>query len=540
MVLQSIAAPPYSLPSSISYSLSLPSGSRSVISIRTISAPIYRITCSVSRVDSQETLYYERRTTLKWKNIYKRISFMENPEMGAATVLDECENEGKKPTKWELRRVVRELRKFKKYKPALEVYEWMNTRTDRFTLFGSDAAIQLDLIAKLHGISSAEDYFFRMPGALKDKRIYGALLNAYVGAKMREKGESLMQEMRHKGYAMHPLPYNVMMTLYMKLKDYDNVDLLISEMKQKGIPLDIYSYNIWLSARGFHGSVEGMEEVFEEMKLNTSINPSWTTFSTMASMYIRLGQLGKAEECLKRLETRIMGQDRMPYHYLISLYGSVGNKEEVFRIWSIYKSVFPSIINGGYHAMISSLVRIGEIEGAETIYEEWMSVKSTYDPKIANLLMGWFVKEGKFEKAKSLFNHIAEAGAKPNSATWEILAEGHIRERGMSEAVSCFKEAASAPGSKNWMPKPVNVSAMLELCEREGDRLSKESLIELLRNFGCFQDETYRSVLSGFDSGMLFGDVTEESTTSRYKFDIDDANDQTENEESEMQWSIAE
>ncbi|KAL2892578.1 hypothetical protein RDABS01_008487 [Bienertia sinuspersici] len=180
--------------------------------------------------------------------------------MGAASVLNQCENEGKRLSKWELCRIVRELRKYKRFKPALEVYEWMNNRIERFRLSSSDTAIQLDLIAKVRGVSSAEDYFIRLPDTVKDKRIYGALLNAYVGIKEREKAESLMELMRNKDYANHPLPFNVMMTLYMKLNEYDEVEKIVSEMKQKNIPLDLYSYNIWLSARGSHGSVEGMEQ----------------------------------------------------------------------------------------------------------------------------------------------------------------------------------------------------------------------------------------------------------------------------------------
>ena len=46
---------------------------------------------------------------------------MENPEMGSASVLNQWENEGKRLTKWELCRVVKELRKFKRFKMALEV-----------------------------------------------------------------------------------------------------------------------------------------------------------------------------------------------------------------------------------------------------------------------------------------------------------------------------------------------------------------------------------------------------------------------------------
>lgn len=79
------------------------------------------LTCSISQVHSYGTLDYERRPSLKWREIYRSISMMEKPELGAASVLNQWENEGRNLTKWELCRVVKELRKFKRYNLALEV-----------------------------------------------------------------------------------------------------------------------------------------------------------------------------------------------------------------------------------------------------------------------------------------------------------------------------------------------------------------------------------------------------------------------------------
>jgi len=51
---------------------------------------------------------------------------MENPELGSGSVLNQWENEGKRLTKWELCRVVKELRKYKRYQQALEVIKtWL-------------------------------------------------------------------------------------------------------------------------------------------------------------------------------------------------------------------------------------------------------------------------------------------------------------------------------------------------------------------------------------------------------------------------------
>lgn len=377
-----------------------------------------------------------------------------------------------------------------------QVYEWMADKGDRFKLFSSDTAIQLDLISKVHGISRAEVYFSGLPETSKDKRTYGALLNAYVQAKMREKAEHVMEEMRRRGYAVHSLPFNVMMTLYMNLKEYEKANLMVAEMMEKNAALDIYSYNIWLSCCGAMGSMEKMEQVFERMTSDKTVNPNWTTYSTMATMYMKLGQFDKAEDCLKKVESRITGRDRMPYHYLLSLYGSIGKKEEVYRVWSIYKSSFPSTPNLAYHAMIASLIRLGDIIGAEAIYEEWLSVRSTYDPRICNLLMGWYVKEGLLEKAEVFLDRVLEVGGKPNSTTWEILAEGHISEKKLSEALSCMKQAASAEGVKNWRPKPTNISALFALCDQEADMTSKVMLMDMQRQLGFLEDEAYMSLVN--------------------------------------------
>lgn len=449
---------------------------------------------------------------------------MEKPELGSGTVLSQWEREGRQLSKWELCRVVKELRKYKRFDRALEVYDWMNNRGERFRLSSSDAAIQLDLIGKVRGISSAENFFLSLSDTSKDRRIYGALLNAYVRARMKEKAESLLDRMRGKGYAIHSLPFNVMMTLYMNLKEYKKVDAMVSEMMDKNIQLDVYSYNIWLSCRGSQGSAEGMEQVFEQMKQDKSINPNWTTFSTMATMYIKMGQFQKAEECLRKVESRITGRDRIPYHYLLSLYGSVGNKEEIYRVWKVYKAIFPSIPNLGYHAIISSLLRIGDIEGAQNIYDEWLPVKSSYDPRIANLFMSYYVRNGNLEKATSLVDHIIEVGGKPNSATWEILAVGHTGERRISEALSYWKEAFAAEGAKNWRPKPVNVSAFLDLCEQEADLESTEVLVGLLREAGYLKDQSYASFI-GFsheainDNGITSVEVSFENDNDENKDD---------------------
>ncbi|PWA35212.1 Pentatricopeptide repeat-containing protein [Artemisia annua] len=361
-----------------------------------------------------------------------------------------------------------------------QIYQWMNNRPERFRISSSDAAIQLDLVSKVHGNFGAEDYFNNLPNNLMDKRIYGALLNAYVRARMVEKAESLLVEMKEKDYASHALPFNVMMTLYMNLKNQDKVEALVSD-----IALDLYSYNIWISSRGSQGSIEKMEEAFEMLICDESVNPNWTTHSTMATIYIKNSRFDKAEDCLRKIETLITGRDRIPYHYLLSHYGSIGKKEEVKRIWESYKTIFPYIPNLGYSVVISSFIRMDDIEEAELLYEEWVSMKTSYDPRIGNLLL---------EKAETFLKEMLNVG-KSNSCTWEIIAESHIKESRISDALSCLEKALGEEGSSFWRPKPMNIYVLYNLCEQENDEKSKEALLEVLRKVGVLEDDLYMSFL---------------------------------------------
>ncbi|CAN1188733.1 Pentatricopeptide repeat-containing protein At1g02150 [Linum perenne] len=497
MLLQpSLRYPKLSIPSPVSHSkLSIsPWGSpnfiprgRALLQYRTLP-----ITCSISKNQSYGTV--EKKPPTNLIGVLMRM-LMKNPNLGVGTFLDQYQKtEKKKLSKLELWSIVKGLRKYRLFKQALEVYKWMANQVERYSLSATDAAIQMDLVAKVHGVSAAEKYFNKV-SAVRNRLIYCALLNAYAKHKNKEKAESLFEEMRRNNYASHSLVYNVMMTLYTNLKEYAKVDQLILEMTKKNIQLSLYSYNIWLSSRGYEGSIEKMEQAFEQMKLDKNVTPNSTTYITLATHYIRMGLNDKAEVCLKRVEKRITGRvkNRMTYHHLLRLYGIVGNKEAVMRVWETYKSSFPKLINLGYYAVMSSLIRLGDVQTVENLYDEWMKIKTCYDTRIANLLMASHVKEGKFDKLESVFQDISDAKATPNSISWEILAKGNIGQKRIPEALSCLKKAVEKKRVKRRKPRAEVISSFFKLCEEKGDLASKEVLEGLIRESGFLKDKTYAS-----------------------------------------------
>ncbi|XP_073112121.1 pentatricopeptide repeat-containing protein At1g02150-like [Elaeis guineensis] len=110
----------FPLSSSASYSQISRGFGPSTVSLRVDQKPGGLIRCSISQVHSYGTVDYERRPALRWSSLYRRIATMENPSLGSAAVLERWEEEERRLNKWELCRLVKELRKFRRFKLALE------------------------------------------------------------------------------------------------------------------------------------------------------------------------------------------------------------------------------------------------------------------------------------------------------------------------------------------------------------------------------------------------------------------------------------
>jgi len=129
MILRIASSPISPLFQPLNFSTSTSSCSQIPLSFRS-NAPVLRsesarfepVRCSISQVHSYGTVDYEKRPAVKWGTLYRRISMMENPSLGSGVVLDQCEEEEEgKLSKWVVCRVARELRKFRRFKQALEV-----------------------------------------------------------------------------------------------------------------------------------------------------------------------------------------------------------------------------------------------------------------------------------------------------------------------------------------------------------------------------------------------------------------------------------
>ncbi|XBJ09198.1 pentatricopeptide repeat-containing protein At4g21705, mitochondrial [Aegilops tauschii subsp. strangulata] len=381
----------------------------------------------------------------------------------------------------ELERIVKELRKRRRHRQALEVSEWMSAK-GHVRFLPKDHAVHLDLIGQVQGIGAAEAYFNQLPDDDKTEKPYGALLNCYTRELMVDESLAHFQKMKEQGFVFCSLPYNNLMGLYTNIGQHEKVPSVIAEMKRSGIMPDNFSYRICINSYGRRADFFGMENTLEDMECEPQIVVDWNTYAVVASNYIKGNLREKAISALKKAEAKIDIKDSDNYNHLISLYGQLGDKSEVKRLWALQMTNCKRHINKDYTTMLAMLVRLDDFEEAEVLLKEWESSENAFDFHVPNVLLTGYRQKDMLDKAEALLDDFLKKGKMPPSSSWAIVAIGYAEKGDAVKAYELTKNALCvyAPRS-GWIPRPAMIEMILKYLGDEGDLKDVETFVQLLQ-----------------------------------------------------------
>ncbi|KAJ4967483.1 hypothetical protein NE237_019332 [Protea cynaroides] len=429
-------------------------------------------------------------------DLKSRILRLRFPKRSATAAIQKWVGEGNKVTLSELRQISKHLRKSQRYKHALEILTWMEAQKSfQMRMSAADYATRLELLIKVYGLAEAEEYFKNVPNRTAQGAACLPILHSYVKERATEKAEALMLKIHDLGLTVSPHPYNEMMKLYMATCQFEKVENIIQQMKQNRIPLNVLSYNLWMNSCSEMSGVASAEMVYKEMLNDKNVEVGWSTHSTLADVYIKSGLVDNAILALRTAEQKLSTWNRLGYFFLITHYAALNNKEGVLRLWEASKAVGGKMTCANYMCIILSLVKVSDIEEAESVFRAWESECGKYDIRVSNVLLGAYMRKGWMEKAESLHQHTLEKGGSPNYKTWEILMEGWVKSQQMDKAISAMKKGFALLKHCHWQPSPAIIMSIADYFEEHGNLEDAKKYVKVLQNLGLVSLPLYKTLL---------------------------------------------
>ncbi|XP_062221701.1 pentatricopeptide repeat-containing protein At5g27460 [Phragmites australis] len=416
------------------------------------------------------------------------------PRGGAAAAVERWARERGHVSQPELRHAVAQLRRARRYEHALEIFSWMDS-CNSLELSSWDHAARLDLIAKAHGTSQAEEYYKQLQSAGAKRAASFPLLHCYVTERNAQKAETFMAELQSCGLPVDPHSFNEMMKLYVATCQYEKVLSVIDLMKRNNIPRNVLSYNLWMNACAEVSGVASVQSVFKEMVNDDMVEVGWSTYCTLANILRMHGLDTKARTCLRKAETKLSSTGRLGYSFIMTCYAALNDSEGVMRLWEASKSVPGRTPTANYMSAILCSIKVGDISQAEWIFGTWEAECRKHDVRVSNILLGTYVRNGWIEKAERLHLHMLEKGARSNYKTWEILLEGYVQSRQMDKAVDAMKKGLSLLKSCHWRPPLELVEAIAKHFEEHGNVDDANRYIKVLQRLQLTNLPLYKSLL---------------------------------------------
>uniref|UniRef100_A0A2N9IM08 Pentacotripeptide-repeat region of PRORP domain-containing protein n=1 Tax=Fagus sylvatica TaxID=28930 RepID=A0A2N9IM08_FAGSY len=391
----------------------------------------------------------------KAKQLYRRVA----AQYDVAETLNAYIEEGKSVDNIMLHDCAKELNNKCLFEHALQVMEWMELRKIRYTC--KDPCITFrSYIYKLNRLSAAEDYFNGLPSIAKDRLTYEILLRCYCMYSMEEKALSLFKTMDELNLVSSELVFYYLMHLYKITNQPEKVPPLVEEMKQRKIPLGALTYNMWMDSYRNLNDIEGFERVLSE----DENKPDWTAYSNLAAMYVEAGLFEKAESALKKLEEAMKPMECQAYNILITLYASTNNLGEVHRVWNSLKSVSPPTSNMSYLIMLQALRKLKDIDGLTNCYKDWESSCSSYDVRLANVVISTYLSQDMYEDAALVFESAFKRCKGPFFPAREMFMVYLLKSRQLPFAL-CHLELAFLEGEQFWSRPQEHLDPLTSLHE---------------------------------------------------------------------------
>ncbi|CAM8949709.1 unnamed protein product [Rhodiola kirilowii] len=405
--------------------------------------------------------------------LFKAIVYA--PGLSVGSALDKYIEDGKEVNGSDIDDVMLSLRQRRMFGRALQLSEWLEKR--KVLEFNEkEYASRLDLLVKVRGIHIGESYINSIPESFRGELLYRTFLANIVVLGNGRKAEEIFNNMRKMDFPLSSFSYNQLLILYMRTDKKKIADVLLL-MEQENVKPTPFTYKILIDTKGQSSDLDGMEQLVETMK-SDGMEPDIWTLTVMAKHYIRGGLKDKALKVLKQIEGDDLKSNRPAWAYLLPLYASLGDANEVKRIWEVCES-------GPYVTeclgAIEAWGRLKNVEEAERVFEKMLQISKRVSAKQYCFMLKVYADNKMLAKGKELVNKMGEHGCTIGPHTWDALVKMYVEAGEVEKADAILQKAAE---KKQQKPMFSSYMFIMEHYSKKGDVHNTEKMFHRLRLAG--------------------------------------------------------
>ncbi|KAK6265716.1 hypothetical protein QUC31_016553 [Theobroma cacao] len=363
--------------------------------------------------------------------------------------------------------------------------------------------ILISLHAKHDDIKMAAGYFAKMKEVCLEPDLvsYRTLLYAYSIRQMVSEAEDLINEMDEQLLEIDEYTQSALTRMYIEAGMLEKSWLWFRRFHLAGnMSSEGYSANI--DAFGERGHVFEAEKVFvccQERETLTVLE-----FNVMIKAY----GIGKSFEKACWLFDSMQGHgvvpDKCSYNSLIQILASAD-------LPHVAKCYLKKMQEAGfisdcipYCAVISSFVKLGELEMAEGLYGEMIQYKVEPDVVVYGVLINAFADLGSVKEATSYVNAMKSAGLPGNAVTYNSLIKLYTKVGYLKEAQEVY-ELLQLSG---FHPDVYSSNCMIDLYSKRSMVSQAEAIFKNLKQKGDANEFSYAMMLCMYKRNGRFEEAT--------------------------------
>ncbi|GER48586.1 pentatricopeptide repeat-containing family protein [Striga asiatica] len=433
---------------------------------------------SAAEAEAETAARRKKRTRLFYQVVNKAKSDLSR----VPHVLNKWVNQGNEVGRPDILNITNYFRNRKYFKAALQIYSWMESRNMEIT--NVDKAALINLLYRTEGIASAENYFNTLQESEKTSKTYGALHCCYCQQKLLDKAVDTFDLMKLLNF-LTTLNCNNMLRLYYNMGKYENVFSIVQDMEDKNVPLDAYSYNMLINSHNALKNVDAIDSVVEKMK-SENVPDDWFTLGNLATVYFNSGFPEKAKAFLDRMEKTHARPEKdliEACRIRIKLFSQMNDLQGVLRAWRALKLDIPKPNTICYLFTLIGLAKVGDEESLEKIFKEWEESKLSFDPKVSNVLLEYYLKRDMMHKANCLYASLVERKKVPNLRMLDLFAALSVKNGDVESGMKHLEMGLDKTKlwESDWFPSDETVKLFLKYFEENDDPVRAGLFAERLK-----------------------------------------------------------